>query len=177
MGVARKKRGGMSSEAGRLRPGDEDPNNLLTERTGIMSQTIAQSSVASHSPRRLGRSTGAVLAGFLTVVVLSTAVDVVLHATRVFPPPGERMSDALFWLATAYRCVFTVLGGYVTARLAPHASARHAWVLGCIGFAIATLAAVATWGRSDLGPNWYPLMLVVTALPCTVLGGKLSRRV
>jgi hypothetical protein len=145
-----------------------------------MFQAIASSSpsVAPVTPvtRRLGRSTGAVLAGFLTVVVLSTAVDAVLHATNVFPPLGERMSDALFWLATAYRCVFTVLGGYVSAHLAPHSPTRHAFVLGCIGSVVATLAVVATWGRSDLGPAWYPILLLVTALPCTLAGGKLSKR-
>ena len=149
-----------------------------------MSSSTAQSSLVSSvsasgasvsPPRRLGRSVGAVLAGFLSVVVLSTAVDAVLHATGVFPPMGERMSDGLFVLATAYRCVFTVLGGYVTARLAPHAPGRHALVLGWIGFAVATLAVVATWGRSDLGPAWYPIMLVVPALPCTLAGGKLLR--
>ena len=145
-----------------------------------MSQAIAQSSSSATSvapaSHRLGRSIAAVLAGFLTVVVLSTAVDAVLHATSVFPPPSERMSDGLFWLATAYRCVFTVLGGYASARLAPYSSGRHALVLGCIGSAVATLALAATWGRSDLGPAWYPIMLLVTALPCTLAGGKLFRR-
>jgi hypothetical protein len=38
------------------------------------------------------------------------------------------------------------------------------------------LAVVATWGRSDLGPAWYPILLAVTALPCTLAGGKLLRR-
>ena len=142
-----------------------------------MFQAIAESS-SSVTPvtRRLGRSTGALLAGFLAVVVLSTAVDAVLHATKIFPPPGQRMSDALFWLATAYRCLFTVLGGYVSARLAPHSPGRHALVLGCIGSALAALAVVATWGRSDLGPVWYPILLLVTALPCTIAGGRLLGR-
>jgi hypothetical protein len=139
-----------------------------------MSHAIAHRSSAP-SPRRLGRSTGAVVAGFLSVVVLSTLTDAVLHAARVFPPLGVPMSDALFMLATAYRCVFTVFGGYVTARLAPHQPQRHALVLGCLGFTIAALAAVATWGRSDLGPAWYPLMLVATAVPCTLAGGQLFR--
>ncbi len=168
----------MSSGWGRLRLVGEDAKSL-TKGPEVMSSVIAQASftpsTSTPAPRRLGRSTGAVLAGFLTVVVLSTAVDAVLHATGVFPPPGQRMSDALFCLATAYRCVFTVLGGYVTARLAPRAPGRHALVLGGIGFLVASLAVVATWGRSDLGPAWYPIMLVVTALPCTMAGGKLFR--
>jgi len=137
-----------------------------------MSQTVAQNATAL-SPRR-GRSVAAVLAGFVTVLVLSIGTDAVLHATRVFPPLSVRMSDGLFWLASAYRCAYTVLGGYVCARLSPSAPERHALILGGIGFIAATLGAVATWGRADLGPAWYPLLLVVTAAPCTLVGGKLS---
>ena len=141
-----------------------------------MFQAISHdSSTVSAAPRRLGRSIGAVFAGFATVFVLSTATDAVLHATGVFPALGVRMSGALFMLATAYRCVFTVLGGYVTARLAPHKAQQHSLVLGCIGLAVATLAVVLTWGRSDLGPAWYPVMLALTALPCTLAGGRLFR--
>jgi hypothetical protein len=44
------------------------------------------------------------------VAVLSTAMDAVMHATSVFPPMGEPMSDSRFLLATAYRVVFAVLG-------------------------------------------------------------------
>jgi hypothetical protein len=35
---------------------------------------------------------------------------------------------------------------------------------------------LAVLASPKLGPLWYPALLVVTALPCTWLGGKLSRR-
>jgi hypothetical protein len=54
----------------------------------------------TQRPRHIGRSIGAVLAGFVVVVLLSLGTDVVLHATRVFPPWGQPMDDALFLLAT-----------------------------------------------------------------------------
>src|SRR6476620_3762910 len=57
-----------------------------------------------------GRSVWAVFAGFLVVVVLSTGTDAVMHATGVFPPFGEPMSDGRFLLATAYRIVYAILG-------------------------------------------------------------------
>jgi len=139
-----------------------------------MSQAITQSATVL-SPRR-GRSVSAVLVGFVTVLVLSIGTDAVLHATRVYPPLGVRMSDGLFWLASAYRCAYTVLGGYLCARLSPTRPERHALILGAIGFVAATLGAVATWGRADLGPAWYPLLLVATALPCTLAGAKLFSR-
>jgi hypothetical protein len=37
---------------------------------------------------------------------------------------------------------------------------------------LSALGAVVTWNRA-LGPHWYPLALVVTALPTAWLGGKL----
>jgi hypothetical protein len=126
----------------------------------------------THTPRRIGRSIGALLAGFVAVVVLSLGTDFALHATGVFPALGQRMSDALFILATAYRTLYGVVGSYVTAQLAPDRPMGHALVGGLIGVALSTLGAVVTWNK-DLGPHWYPLALIVTAMPTAWLGGKL----
>jgi len=52
-----------------------------------------------------------------------------------------------------------VAGGYVTAALAPNNPMRHVGVF-------------VAW---HLSRHWYPIALVVTALPCTWLGGKLKR--
>ena len=126
-----------------------------------------------HSSRTL-RSIGAVLAGLLATVVLSLGVDVVLHATRIYPPWGETMADSLFALATAYRLVFNIAGCYIAARLAPDRPMFHALGLGVIGVVLATAGAVATWNAvPPLGPKWYPVVLIVTALPCAWVGGKL----
>jgi len=39
---------------------------------------------------------------------------------------------------------------------------------------VSTVGAVVTWNRGPaFGPHWYPLALIVTALPCAWLGGKL----
>jgi hypothetical protein len=123
------------------------------------------------------RSVGAVFAGILVNVILSTAMDAVLHSTGVFPGWGKAMPDHLFAVALAYRLVYTVLGGYVTARLAPRDPMKHAIILGVIGIVLATAGTVATWNKGpEFGPKWYPLTLVVTALPVTWLGGKLYRQ-
>jgi len=126
----------------------------------------------THSPRRIGRSGGALLAGFVAVVVLSLGTDWALHAAGVFPALGQKMSDALFVLATVYRTLYGVVGSYVTLRLAPDRPMGHALVGGLIGVAMSTLGAVVTWNK-DLGPRWYPLALIVTAMPTAWLGGKL----
>jgi hypothetical protein len=117
------------------------------------------------------RSVAAVLAGFVAVVVLSIGTDQVLHALDVYPPLGEPMHDpGLNLLALSYRIVYGVVGGYIAARLAPRNPMTHALALGVIGTVLSTAGAIAMWG---MGPNWFPVALVLTALPCAWLGGVL----
>jgi hypothetical protein len=78
-------------------------------------------------------SAGAVAAGFLVTAVASTAADAVMHDAGLFPSSPRVMSDPLFALASAYRALFTVAGGYATARLAPDRPMRHVWILAGIG--------------------------------------------
>ena len=127
---------------------------------------------AQHS-RRLGRSIWAMFAGFLVGAVLSLGTDEIMHLLKIYPPWGERMSDPLFALATAYRITYNILGAYVVARLAPHRPMWHAMVLGPIGFVLSVAGAVATWNR-DLGPHWYSITIAAIALPCSWLGAKLA---
>jgi surface polysaccharide O-acyltransferase-like enzyme len=124
--------------------------------------------------RHLLRSIGAIVAGFLVIVVLSVATDIVMHATGIYPPWFQYMPDSLFLLATAYRAIYSVLGSYVTARLAPDRPMRHALILGVIGVVLSTVGAIGTWNQGrELGPKWYPLTLVVISLPLAWLGGKM----
>ena len=74
--------------------------------------------------RPMLRRIGAVLAGLLAVVILSTATDMVLRATGVFPPSGGPMTDALFLLATAYR-----IGGDEFALILPQAFIEGAQIV------------------------------------------------
>jgi len=120
------------------------------------------------------KSIGAVLAGFVAVFVLSLGTDVVLHAIGVFPPWDQRMSDALFLLATVYRTIYCIAGSYIAARLAPDRPMGHALALGILGLVVSTAGAVLTWNKGPaFGPHWYPVALIVTAIPCAWLGGRL----
>jgi len=83
-----------------------------------------------QNPRHALRSVWAVLAGLLFIFIVTTIVDVVLHATGVFPPWGKAMSDGLFGVATAYRIVISIAGCYIAARLAPYRAMGHALVQG-----------------------------------------------
>lgn len=123
------------------------------------------------------KSAVAIILGFLAVVVLSLGTDQLLHVTKVYPPWGEPMFDpALNLLALAYRTIYAILGSTIAAKLAPRAPMVHAMVLGIIGFALATAGAIVAITKLNLGPNWYPIALAVTALPCAWLGGVLARR-
>jgi len=99
----------------------------------------------NETEKRTGRSIWAVVAGFLVVVLLSIGTDAVLHAARIHPILGQRMSHGLFVLATVYRTVYGILGSYVTARLAPNKPMKHALMGAAIGTVIATAGAIATW--------------------------------
>jgi hypothetical protein len=124
----------------------------------------------------IGRSIGAILAGFVAVVIVTTITDIVLHATHVFPPWGQSMTgfDAALLLATAYRTLYGIVGSYITARLAPNRPMLHAMIGGFIGLVISIVGAAVTWNRGPaFGPHWYPVALVVLALPTAWAGGKL----
>jgi hypothetical protein len=126
--------------------------------------------------RRIGRSIVAVLAGMIVGIVLSLGTDLVLHMAHVFPPLGASMTgyDGPLLLATIYRTLYGVLSSYIAARLAPYRPMLHAMVLGALGFAVSILGAVVTWNKGPaFGPHWYPVALVVLALPTAWLGGKL----
>jgi hypothetical protein len=118
----------------------------------------------------------ALLAGFIVVVILSLATDIVLHALHVFPPWGDSMVgfDRALLLATIYRTIFGILGSYITARLAPDRPMGHALVGGAIGLVAATIGVAVTWNKGPaFGPHWYPVALLVLAIPQSWAGGKI----
>jgi hypothetical protein len=137
-----------------------------------MTSSITQSNSNQGS---LLRSTVALFLGFVAVLVLSLGTDQIFHSLKVYPPWDQPMREpSLNLLALSYRIVYTVVGSYIAARLAPRNPMRHAMILGFIGFPIAVAGAIVGI-KMDLGPAWYPIMLAVTTLPCAWLGGVLYR--
>ncbi len=127
-------------------------------------------SAPAGTQRRLGRSVAAILGGFVFVVIISLVTDELFHVAKVYPPWGQLMSDKLFALATAYRLVFGVAGSCVTARLAPYRPMLHSVIGAVIGMVLSTLATLGTWNKPEMGPHWYPIVLIATALPTAWLG-------
>lgn len=133
----------------------------------------SRNSAGKLRARRPLQSAGAVIAGFLAVAVLSIATDQFFHVLDVYPPWGEPMHAAhLNALALSYRIVYTILGGYIAARLAPHSPVGHALALGVIGLLPAIAGAIA---MQDMGPAWFPISLILISVPCAWLGGVIHR--
>lgn len=126
---------------------------------------------AGTPARQLGWSVWAIVAGFLAVVILSIGTDIVLHKLHVYPPMDQRLSDNLSLLATFYRTIYSILGSYITARVAPNRPMLHALVGAGIGMVLGTVGVVTTWHK-ELGPHWYPIALVVAGIPCAWIGAR-----
>jgi hypothetical protein len=134
--------------------------------------TITTPTTVTAHPRRLVRSTAAVFVGFISVAVLSLGTDQVLHVLNVYPPWGEPMYEpGLNLLALSYRILYTIVGGYITASLAPHAPMRHVLVVASLGFVVGSAGAIAAISMADLGPTWYPIAIALTGFPGVWLGG------
>ncbi|MBS1802017.1 MAG: hypothetical protein JST28_01550 [Acidobacteria bacterium] len=131
----------------------------------------------ASSQRQLGRSILAVIAGMAAGIAITLVTDIVLRKAGVLPPLNERASDGVLALATAYRVAYGVAASYLTAYLAPYRPIAHAMVGGAFGFAASLAGAIATWNAGPAyGPHWYPIALIVFALPQSWLGGWLRAR-
>ena len=118
------------------------------------------------------KSIWAVAAGVLVIVIVTTIVDIVLHALGVYPPMDQPLDDRLALVASSYRLVISIAGAWLTARLAPNDPMKHALILGYVGVVLALIGLVATWNLA-MGPRWYPISLVVLAIPQCWAGGKI----
>jgi hypothetical protein len=127
--------------------------------------------------RRVFRHIGALLAGLLVVIILDVGIDVIMHATGIYPPWFQPMSTALWLVAVTYRTVDGVVASYVVARLAPDRPLKHALVFGLMGVLMSLAGLIGTWGKGpEFGPRWYPMVLVLIALPCAWIGGSLREK-
>jgi uncharacterized membrane protein YtjA (UPF0391 family) len=151
---------------------------LLTAQSTRNSQRMQWRTESRPAPDRFRslRSVAAILAGLVAIAALSLATDMVLHALEIYPPWGEPMHDTLLnAVALSYRCVYAVVGGYITARLAPRSPLRHALILGVVGMVLSALGGISAT-TANLGPIWFSVALVLISLPCAWIGAHAHRR-
>ena len=118
------------------------------------------------------KSIWAVVAGVLVIIVVTTVIDIALHAAGVFPRMDKPINDALALLPTSYRILISVGGAWLTARLAPDRPMKHVLILGYVGTVLGLVGVVATWNLG-LGPRWYPSLLAALSIPQCWVGGKI----
>lgn len=88
----------------------------------------------------------------------------------LFPGWDQKLNDLHAAVASVYRVLTGIMGGYIAARLAPSKPMTHALILGFIGVVISSLGAIFMGG---MGPAWYSIGLIVVSLPCSWLGAML----
>jgi len=120
------------------------------------------------------KSIGAVIAGFVVVVVLSIAADFLFESIGIFPGTThpELYAPWMLALALLYRSVFTIIGGHITAWLAPQNPMRHIYVAMTLGLIAGIAVAIGAW---NLGNHWYPVLLAITGPVFVYIGGKLYK--
>jgi len=118
------------------------------------------------------RSIGAVLAGLIFIGVTHTGTDAILENIGVLPKGNLHVGTGLVLIVIGYRAVLSLIGCYITARLAPNSPMKHALALGIVGVLLSAVGAIVT-ANMNLGPSWYAWTLVALSLPIAWLSGKL----
>jgi peptidoglycan/LPS O-acetylase OafA/YrhL len=117
----------------------------------------------------------AVFVGLVVTILLSVGVDVLMVSTGLLPAKSADYTGVQWGIITGYRVVIAIFGCWVAARLAPSKPMNHALITGGIGMCIALAGAIYAWDKGpEFGPRWYALALVITALPCAWIGGKIN---
>jgi hypothetical protein len=125
---------------------------------------------------------GAVLAGFIVTLVLTRGMDILLESIGVFPTVEEQQKYGfnILWMnvvAILYRIIFTILGGYLVAKLSPSKLMRNVNILGVVGVIVAVIGNIIVSQipkMANVLPVWFSIALVLIAFPSVWLGGKLA---
>ena len=127
------------------------------------------------------RSLIAVIAGFVVVMVVLVAgtagiaaliIPGGLDAARTTMPPPTYIAAHLLVSAMS-----ALLGGWVTARMAPDREMLHVLPLAALVF-LKSVPALVGYGNPDgLQPTWYVYTLPVVSVAAAILGGWLRSRV
>ena len=128
------------------------------------------------------KNIGAILLGFLITLILTRGTDILLENIGVFPTVEEQKKYGfnILWMnivAILYRIIFTMVGGYLTAKLSAGNPMRNVNILGIIGTSIAIIGNVVVSQIPEMAnvlPLWFSIALVIIAYPSVWIGGKLA---
>lgn len=116
----------------------------------------------------------AIMTAILINFILATAIDMGFHAAGIYPPYGQPMMDSgLMAIAMSYRMLITIFAAYITAMIAREKAKTAIYFTGILGTILWLIGAIVGW---DLGPAWYHITGIVSALPLALLGWKIYER-
>ncbi len=130
------------------------------------------------------KNIGTVIAGFVLTLLLTRGMDILFESMGVFPTVEEQQKNGfnVLWMnivAILYRVVFTILGGYLTAKTSASKPMRNVNILGIVGTIIAIIGNIVVSQIPEMAnvlPLWFSVVLVLIAYPCVWTGGKLATK-
>lgn len=120
--------------------------------------------------KNIFKSIGAIILGFLIIVILSFSVDKILEAIKFLPENPVLYTTNMFLLSVAYRSIISIFGGFVVGKLAPNKKMKHVLILGIIGTIIGIAGIITGWNMPGY-PHWYAITLATITFPCIWVGG------
>jgi hypothetical protein len=121
--------------------------------------------------KTIWKSIGAVFGGFLAGTILTVAADFSMQSLGLMDMDKFKSTPTgIVLIVTLYRFIFSIAGCFIVARLAPDNPMKHAMILGWIGLGLSLLGTAFMW---DQAVAWYNMAVILMAIPCAWLGGKL----
>lgn len=123
------------------------------------------------------KSIGAVVAGLITIVVLSGVASAILANMGVFPGGKLPLNGPLILVIgiLGYQAVIYLAGCFVTGKLAPFKPVRHILILGGLGAVVNLLSGLGLAMKDGAVFFWFYLALAVLSLAAAWLSGKLYK--
>jgi hypothetical protein len=118
---------------------------------------------------------GVLLLAFVVNGLLSVVTDFILESIGVLPDPSEGLFETwAILLVLFYRGAYTILTGFLIARLAPSKPRLHALILGVIG-TMTVLLAMTNPTVAGKAPMWYGYTLAAITIPCMIFGVVINK--
>jgi hypothetical protein len=161
----------------RIFVGEAAPGKYLSNFKAILVSLYTAG--RKESRMNIIKSIGALAAGYLLSAIFTGVTISVLGA--LFPASYRPENVGWVIFNVIYGCGFAVMGGCLTARLAPSHPFNHALILGILmalfaaltGYMVSASPPSAEYANQ---PGWYYPVLAITVLPSILLGAWLFSR-
>ena len=125
--------------------------------------------------KNIFKGIGAILLAFVDSALLSILTDYLLEAIGVLPNPEKGLFETwAILLVLFYRGAYTILAGFIVAKVAPNKPMLYAVILGIIGTTI-TVISNSRPEVADKAPLWYGYTLAAITIPCLWLGVRIKQ--